>query len=239
MADPQDPKAGDAAATEADRVKNLQAEMQRKIDNQQTLIEQSSRETKAQLDAILASLNKQAPAKAAPTKKLGDMLFDDPDAAINQIAEQVGNSVTQRVMGQVSSQTQMTQAAAQLESEYPEFADRTSEHFKRVESYYKSLPQNLQGTPQGLENAAYRAAAEYGLIPKSKRQVAASSDDFSMPSGGSARRQSAKEKSGEMKPEQLAFAQLLGAPLNDPKFKEVYKKAAARTEWNKYKGEED
>lgn len=242
MAD-QDPKAGEpAATTEADRVKNLQAEMQRKIDNQAAALEKSAKETKAQLDAIMAALKPQQTAVTKPqatNKKIGDLLFDDPDAAVSEIAREVSQVVTQQVMGRVSSQDEMRNTAAKLETEYPEFSDRTSEHYKRVEEYYKNLPQGLQGTPQGLENAAYRAAAEYGLIPKSKRQTP-QSDDFSVSSGGSARqRQSSKSKSGEMRPEQEAFASLLGAPLNDPKFKEVFKKASSRTEWNKYKGDDE
>lgn len=238
MAD-QDPKVTD---TGDDRLKNLQAEMQRKIDNQAAAIAQSSQETKVQLDAIMAALNKKSEpaAQSKPNKKLSDMLFDDPDAAINQIAQEVGQSVTKQVMGQVSSNQQLSNTAAALENEYPEFSDRTSEHYKRVQAHYNQLPQGLQGTPQGLENAAYRAAAEFGLIPKSRRQTTTTNDDFSVSSSAPTRQRAAdKGKTGEMKPEQAAFAQLLGAPVNDPKFKEIFKKASNRTEWNKYKGEND
>jgi hypothetical protein len=236
MATDQEPK--DTGITETpttgneDKLKNLQAEMQRKIDNQAQL----AQETKAQLDTILAMMNSrqepQAPAK--PVKKIGDLMFDDPEAAVQQIADQVGKQVLSRV----NSKDALTRSAQQLEFEYPEFADRTSEHYKRVESYYNQLPNELKNTPQGLENAAYKAAAEYGLIPKSKRQNSSGAEDFSVSSGSSNRRQTKGEKSGDMQADQLAFARLLGAPLDNPKFKEVFKKANNRKEWNKYKGED-
>lgn len=242
MADqePKDESISETAPTgNEDRLKNLQSEMQRKLDNQANEIAQRSQETKAQLDAILAMMNQR---QEAPTKnsgkKIGDLMFDDPDAAVQQIADQVGQRVSQQVLGQVSNQTALSNRAAQLESEYPEFSDRTSEHYKRVQAHYNQLPKELQGTSQGLENAAYRAAAEFGLVPKSKRQTS-QNDDFTVSSGSSARpRGSDKSKSGEMKPDQRAFAEFLGAPVNDPKFKEVFKKAANRTEWNKYKGDD-
>lgn len=241
MAD-QNPTDADTTETAStgneDRLKNLQAEMQRKIDNQT----QIAQETKAQLDTILAMMNARQPdptPKPTSNKKIGDMMFDDPDAAVQQIADQVGRTVTQQVLSQVNTKDALTRSAQQLEAEYPEFADRTSEHYKRVAAYYQQLPKELQGTPQGLENAAYKAAAEYGLVPKSKRQTGSAGDDFSVSSGGSARPKAPRgSKDGEMQPDQLAFAQLLGAPLDNPKFKEVFKKASNRKEWNKYKGDE-
>ncbi len=228
-------------APEADsetRIKNIQAETQRKMENLRSEFSESNQKMEQTLQTILQNIQgRQAVGKdtAAQEKKLSELIYDDPEAAVSAIEDRV----TRKVLGASKAESSFNSAAAQLESDYPEFRDRNSEQFKRVQTYYNQLPQEMIGTKQGLENAALRAAADFGLVTSARRK-GSSNEDFSVSSGGtSSGRKASSKASGEMAADQAAFAQLLNAPVDNPKFKEIFKKASKRSEWNKYKGNED
>lgn len=241
MADEQD--SGNEGAEQAalkekpaeDRLKNLQAETTRKVAD--LYAELANRDKK--LDQIVEMLAQQrAPQQQqSQSKSISDLMIENPDAAVTQIAQQVGEAVEKRVVGQVAAQSEFSQAAAALESEYPEFRDRTSEHYAKVKQYYDSQPAALKGTPAGLENAAFKAARDYGLIPASKRKNAQNEDFLLSPSQSSTRTRSRGKESNEMTQDQAQFAELLGANTKDPKFKEIFAKANNRN-YGSYKGED-
>lgn len=234
--------ADSAAETEAagepageDRVKNLQAETSRKIND---LYAQLAKRDQ-QVEQLVQTLQTRQPAAAnSAAKPISELIYDDPAAAVSQIAQQVGEQVEQRVSTKMAAQSEFSQTAASLEAEYPEFRDRTSEHFARVKKYHDEQPANIRGTSVALENAAYKAARDFGLIPSSKRKQT-QNEDFSLAGSQSSTRQRRNnDDSGEMSQSQAAFAELLGANSKDPKFKEVFKKANSRKNWTSYQGDD-
>jgi hypothetical protein len=221
-----------------DRIGNLKAEMNRKLGDLNSNLTKENQDLKSQLTQIMGMIEqKNAAGKptAAAEKKLTDLIYDDPD----QFVERVKQSTRDEVMRDVNRQQGFQSTAANLENEYPEFRDRNSEQYKRVQAYYQQLPKELWNTQQGLETAAYKAAADFGLVPQSKRR-SADTDDFSMGGASPSRAggRTSKASDGEMKPEQKAFAELLGIDTSNAKFKEHFKKASKRTDYGRYKGEE-
>jgi len=238
MSDDQENSGNVPATPTGEDSTNIKAEFNRKLENLNQQLAAQNQNLDAQLQEILKRIEtpKAAPVRESAPKKLNELIYDDPE----QFVQEVKNTTRQEVMQDITRQQAFQNTAVVLESEYPEFNDKGSEPYKRVQAYYQQLAPHLQGTKEGLEIAAYRAAADFGLAPKSKRSKSSANEDYSMSSGAPQKaRSSSSASKGEMAADQAAFAELVGAPVNDPKFKEMFKKASKRTEWNKFKGQED
>jgi hypothetical protein len=221
-------------ASDGSEEKNIKAEFNRKLADLNANLTAQNANLAQQMQTLLQTIESRQTAgksSAGAEKKLEELMYDNPTEFVNKIRTQIKDEV----QGDNYRTQSFNQAAALLDSEYPEFRDRSSEQRKRVEAYYAQLPQSLQNTKEGLEVAVYKAAADFGLTPQSKRSKG--NDDFSMSgsgssSGNNARKQS--KKSGEMAADQAAFAELIGAPVNDPKFKAEFEKATGRS-YGKFK----
>lgn len=216
-----------------DSNKNVKAEFNRKLSALNENLTAQNANLAAQLQTIMQTIESRQTAgksTAGAEKKLSELMYDNPDEFVNQIKSSVRNEV----MGETNRTQSFNQAAALLDSEYPEFRDRSSEQRKRVETYYSQLPQHLIGTKEGLEVAAYRAAADFGLTPQSKR--AKGNEDFSVSgsSGSASNARKAAKANKDMAADQMAFAELINAPINDPRFKAEFEKATGR-DFKKYK----
>lgn len=237
----------DAQSTETqesggeDRFKNLQSEVNRKLADLNNQFAQSNQDMKASLETLMSTLqSRQAAGRSTEgtEKKISELLYEDPEQAVAQITR----NVTREVSAQNATQQQFYNTAAQIEAEYPEFSNRASPEYSRVEAYYKALPQHLVGTKEGIEISAYKAAAELGLQPRSKRQKSGS-DDFAVSSGGASNQANRRPpKDAEVSDLQNAFAgMLLGDTAKNPEFQKILKTATKRKTWNRNKafGEED
>lgn len=219
-----------------DTNKNMKMEFNRKLQDLNQNLTAQNAQLQQQLQAIMQTIDSRKQAgqsTAGAEKKLEELMYDNPTEFVNQVKRSVKSEVRDEVFSEMNQSNSFNQAATQLDAEFPEFRDRNSEQRKRVEAYYAQLPEKMRNTKEGLEVAVYRAAAEFGLIPASKRSK--NSDEYSM-SGSSSNPAPRKpsKKAGEMAADQAAFAELIGAPVNDPKFKAEFEKATGRN-YGKFK----
>ncbi len=224
--------------------KNFQAETKRKLESMNQRLTESNLEVQQRLEQIIQAVQAAQPsgtgyAPAAAPKRIAELMIDDPDAAVAEITNQVTKTVSNQMLGAIQKNDSFKETAKYLEAEYPELKTKGSEGFNRVVQYHNALPASMQGTSQGIENAALKAAQDFGLIPKSKRVKTTTSDDFQAAPTGSGDRARTRGNQGKkgMSEAQKAFASLLGAPVNDPKFAATFEKANNRQVWTQYKGE--
>lgn len=213
-------------------LKNLKSEFSRKIENLSTTITSQNQ----QMEALIAKLNSNNSASNTKTETvdLGELIYQNPNEAVNKITERVVDNVNKRTQQEINTRNTVTR----LQNEYPELLDASSTAYKSAEKYYDSLPTNLRGTPEGAEIALMRAVKEEGLVPKNKRN-SDSNEDFSMDGSGARRVNSKRGKPDtEIAPETLGFAQLMGKNIKDPKYLERIKKESKRN-FNKWSSVED
>lgn len=235
MADEADnTQTAEAAAADQDPIKQIKSEFGRKFDNLNAELKAQNEMVQAALANLVA--NNQPPQQSAPRKPVSQLIFEDTDAAVAQITKQVTDQVT----GSLSRTQGVANVISEFTSKYPEFAKDDSEATKLTLKKSKSLPHSLQGTPEGARMAMLEAVAELGLVAASKRSTRVDqNDDFSLSGSNSAPR-APKTKEPELDPKSLALGELLGVDYKkDPKRMENLKKAAARTNWNRYKGKGD
>ncbi len=217
------PNPSDAAeqTPQPDPVQNLKSEFSRKFDN----IVQQNQELNARLEAILGQIK---PSSSQPEKPLKELMYEDPDAAIQVIEQRVESRVAKKV-----DLNQATQSAIlNMSAQFPEFKEDGSAAQKLVIDKFNNLRQDLKGTPEGAQLAMSQAAMELGLIPASRRQKANASDDFSVSSGkgggSSSGNAPTKKQKSTVAPETIAFAQLMGMNPEDPKLLERLESHAKR-----------
>lgn len=211
-------------------LKNIKSEFSRKMENMSTVLEQQNK----QIEALLGQMqSKNATVTESVDENIGDLIYQDPNAAINKIVDKVTKQVDSRNQTLVAAQN----TVSRLQGEYPELADQRTNAYKVAEKYYDQLPSNLKGTAEGAEIALMRAVREEGLIPKSKRERVNGEDDFSLDGTGARKANNGKPARGkatEIDPATLGFAQLMGKNIKDPKYVERLKKEASRDNWNKW-----
>lgn len=220
--------------TGTDEVKNLKGEMGRKFDNLQDALKKQN----AEMQKIVETLQAQTRQKSLPIVEekqvsIGDMLFENADAAVETILSRA----EQRLDSKINRRDETMATVSRITGEYPEFLDQNSDVYRLAVQKQSALAPSLQNTPDGIKIAMYEAASEVGLLPKSKRQSTSNddNDDF-VQSGGSssAGRTRTREKSDKIDPKTVEWARLLGVPVEDPKRMESLKNRAKRGSWGKY-----
>ncbi len=210
-----------AAAAAPDEIKNLKAEMNRKLDN-----------TTAQLAAVLERLNKTAaPAPAAAPKVTAPSVFDDEEGFANSIVEKATSAITRSISQQQEDQAKTNAVIQAIYREYPETADETGPLMVRAKEIYAAMSVEERASAASMRASVAEAAAEQGIKPKSKR--ATSDDSFSVGASGQGRREQ-RGREADLDPATIAFAKAMGKDVTDPKYIEKLKAAAKRTRWNKY-----
>lgn len=218
------------------RIKGMQSEYGRKIEN----MNQQLADTNAQIQALLAQVSSQQQASQPAAKPLKELMFDDPDAFVAHVQAEA-NKAAKR---EVNSTVQMSQASQSvvmdLQSKYPEFSQPGSEAARLALQYAARLPENQRGTPQGIKLAMMDAVLELGLAPAQRRQNVQQqrTDDFSVSSNSGAAARGNANRPGDtakkIDKNTLAFAELLGLDLNDAKRVENLSKASQRKNWTSY-----
>lgn len=204
-----------------DELASIQAQFAEQNQKMQQLMEQ-----------ILASRQAPQPAKQE-SKKLSDVLFDDADEAARIIEERAARRAEEQVTKRFQASQATQQAVSEVAIKYPEFGQPGSEAANLAVQRANSLPQHLRGTPEGARLVMLEVASELGLVPASKRkQQQAASDDFAIGGNPAPSRRSA-DPVKDVDPRTLAFAQLMGVDITDPKRLEGLKKSQKRN-WNKY-----
>lgn len=199
-----------------DRVHNLKMEMDRKLGNAEAQMKKLA-DTNAALLKQIESL--RAPAPVAPKEKpIEDLIYDDPRQAVEKITQTVRTTLKKELDAEQLQQRKQTQTINELYSEFPEFADSNHDLTKKALEVYGKMDDAEKADPKALKLAAYQAAVELDVKPKSRRGDDDSFSFGSTPSGGRPRRDSSK-----LDPKVADFARLMGVNIDDPKVAERMK----------------
>lgn len=193
--------AGAAPAGQGDEIKNLKAEVNRKLDN-----------TNAQLNALLEQMKKStapAPKKPeAPQKKVS--VYEDEDAFAENIRKETKKEILEEIgkANQMNARQQST--IASLVKDFPELNDGDSELTKKAVEIFNSMGDDEKSSPVAYRAAVKEAALELDLKPKGKRRASEDSgdDSFTLGNGRSGDRRSDSPKKLDRRT--AIFAEALG-----------------------------
>lgn len=212
----------------ADGIKQLKAEMDRKLTN----IEQTSKK----LEEALRSLNTAVAAKAAPparqaevTEDLEDLMITNPAKAAKIIKEQAKAEISEELGKQAKAQNKTSQVMSELISKYPELQYNDHELTQKAIEIYNALPDDEKTSASAYRLAVKEAAVELGIKERSKRSEG---EDF-VPSRTSTSQR--RQKKEELDPATLEFARLMaekGFTAVDPDKEGVKERLLARSKRN-------
>lgn len=233
-----DPKDTTGKETPADPVKNVKAEMDRKLGNIETTVQQLAQTNQA-LAAQLQKMQEKKPESTGTQKPWKDRFYENEDAALNEVEENATRRATEAMRNLQAIEQRKQNAVNQMVNDYPELAIESPLKAKSVE-IFNALSKEEQADPNAIKLAVREAAADLGMLPKSKRkeEVTDNDDDtFSLSGkGGSEGKKGRRgQKSGDLAQETLDFAELLGRPVDDEKYIARLKKANERSNWSKFK----
>lgn len=157
-----------------DPIKNLKAEMNRKLEN-----------TNAQLQALLAAINTPkvvATPVAEPAKKVS--VFEDEDAYAARIKAETVAEIRREQAAQQTAQQKQAQTINALISEFPELSNMNDPLTKRAVEIFEALSPDEKASPVAYKAAVKEAALDLDIKPKSKRKAESKADD-SFALGGS------------------------------------------------------
>jgi len=215
-----DIKDGNASAS-ADPIKNLKAEMDRKLSN----LQQTNEALIKQVQAMIQP--KPAASSTASSAKLEDVWFDKPEEAASRIEERVLTKISK----QQETAAKSNATIGQLVSEFPELSDNNSDLTKKAVEIYSSFSEDEKSSPVAYRAAVREAAMELGVSPKSKRQASSEDDTFSI--GGSSSSREDRRAAKQMDQATLEFASIMGLDVNDKKVVERIK-AKTKRNFNRY-----
>lgn len=218
------------------RLKNLQAEMTRKTQNLDDKLNQ--------INESLRQMSLMGNQVQVPQNQNNDQRPDpilDAEGYERYIEQKLENKMNEKIGAQQRQQAEI----ATLVNMFPELSDATSDFSKAAIQAYNNLSPQEKAIPGAYKLAVQGAALEMGLLPKNKRQSNNKQqnevDDIGNMSNGRNNNQSQQSKQGKVKLDDatIAFAQMLGKDVNDPKYVERLQKAASRTRWSKAQNRND
>lgn len=212
-----------AATGDENRYKNLQSELDRKLGN----ISQSIEE---RFNQILTHITPKNEPVNTPTKR--PSVYEDEEAFASAIETRAAQSAANYAQSLIDRQQKISSTVNQFQNDYPELRDTSTDAYRKADQKVRSLPEN-QRTPEAIRMALLETVAEEGLVNVSKRPRGGS-DDFSLSSSGSGSRSRRASAEPETTPEQAAFAEYIGAPVNDPAFQKILKQAQKRKNWSQH-----
>lgn len=216
-----------------DKASNQNADL---LARTEALAQQNEKLSK-QLESVMSAITQVAQPKQGVQESEDDLevlAYKDPKAYARKVQEQAEKRADAIVNARLNAQQHTNSVLNQLTSDYPELADSGSELTKKAVEIYNSLSPAEKQSPTAYKVAVRDAAAEVGLLPKSKRKQS-NSDDFSF-GGGSSTASSRAEgrKAEQLSNETLAFAEAMGMNIKDKGVVERLKTRAQRKNWNKY-----
>lgn len=214
-------------------------QMQKKFDDFSSSFTKKLDALFAKLDSVPARQVVQTPANEPDLESL---MITDPKAAAALIKEQAKKEILGEVGKQTRAQQEFNNSFSSLSQDYPEILSASSQLYVRAKELLGQYSKG-ENDAEALERAVFKAANELGVVPMKARKSSSTSDDDSFSGSGSGtegnrgNRRDRKQKDDELSPETLAFAQMLGKNVSDPKYleklKEISKKRTGN--WNKYK----
>ncbi len=213
-----------------DPVRNLKAEMNRKLSNSDAKLQELANTNMAlmqKLEEISRSVSK--PQSAQNHEDMSDIFYKDP-SRFAQIVEERASAKAEKAASQREQAMRKTQGVlGQLQNEFPELADSGADLTRKSVEIYNSLPDEEKASSMSYRLAVQSAAIELGIQPKSKRPVSDEPTGSSSSNGrsGSSRR---KEK---LTPETEELAAIFGIDTSKSEVKERLIKSTNRN-WSQY-----
>ena len=219
------PVEGEGQGQEQDPLHNFKSEVNRKIGNQESKLDQIAALTQQILES------QQTQRQPSPPNEAEFDPFDEN--SLKSYLDKRDQAIQQKIDG--AEQSRRREQARQLKIqemavEYPEIGVAGSALYNQVMSVYQAMPEGFRDTPEGVENIVYKAALQTGTLPKSAR----GQDNFSM--GGS--KGSPDPVKNEDKAQETAKTLLgLMAPelANSKEGEEALDKAMKRKSWSNYR----
>jgi hypothetical protein len=205
-----------------DEIKNLKAEMSRKMSNLEA--------TNAKLMEQLQSLVRPAASEPKAEKPIKDLIWDDPEAALAIVEERAEKRVMSKVEKAQKEQQRQQATLSALVSEFPELGYADHDLTRTAVEKYNALSDDEKLSPVAYKAAVNEAALELGIKPKSRRKE---TDDDSYTVGSSGRSTPAPKKE-KLSQDTIAFAQAMGLNVNDEKLKERLRTNHGRKSYTRY-----
>lgn len=209
---------------------NLKQEMNRKLGS----YEQKLAELAQTNQALLAKLSQITAPKAVEDDDLDKMWYDDPKKAAARIKEQTKAEIMAEVRSNQETQQRTQSTLAALVNDYPELNDANSELTRRAVEIYNSMSDSDKTSPVAYKAAVREAAADLGVVPMRKRVQDEDNFTGSSASGYAAASERRSKGKDDVDPRTIAFAQLVGLDISNPKTMENLKTRSKRTKWDKY-----
>lgn len=193
-------------------------------------LEAQNKQLAQQMEQLIAlSARSQQSASQSATgvsdDEIEDLAYKNPKAYAKAVEQRATQKASDMVNSRLQHQNDVNVVLSQLTSEYPELGDASSDFAKKAVEIYSRMPSAQQNNPLAYKIAVRDAAAELGVLTKSKRPKN-SSDDFSVSSSGQNSGTRESRKTDKLDNRSLAFAELLGMDVKDTK---VIERIKART----------
>jgi hypothetical protein len=213
---------------------SVAAELNRKTDK----LAAENQALAQKLEQALALITQQNNANRQPQggaemteEQLADLSYSDPKAYAREVSKRAEQRASALIDARLNQQNQTQVVMGQLINDYPELGDTNSPLSKKAVEIYNQLPNEMKSNPIAYRTAVRDAAAEEGLLPKSKRK-SSSNDDFSL--GGSNGTRGNPKKDAEIDARTLEMAERMGLNITDKKVAERLKQRSQRKNWGKF-----
>ncbi len=219
-------KEGEGATPPADdRIKNLQAEFSRKLQNTEDLVKTQTNALMARIDAM-AKANKPATPPPADDD-LETEFYKNPAGAMARVKEATKKELRAEMEQQQADTNARNTVIQKLYKDYPELNDEDHDLTKRAIEIYNENAKDLGTSPATYKAAVQEAALEKGIKPK-KLRSADETDAYTLSGRGDGSRK-APRKSDELSAETKQVAELLG--VDPAKVKERQAKRKSFGKW--------
>ena len=216
------------AAGEAEPIKNLKAEFDRKTAN----LDAEAKALRSEVQALVAQLKGSAQPTAPETgKKIS--VFDDEEAYARQIEERAEQRIEKKMAAQQERQAKYQSVSIQLMADFPELGDKSSPLMQKAQEVFNSLSEEDRAHPLAMKTAVYDAATELDVKPMNKRSRK-EDDSFALGSGSGSSSTNKNKGSSDVSENDTMLAQLLGVNIDDPKVRDRIAKKHGRKSYGKY-----
>lgn len=212
------------APAPAEEIKNLKAEMNRKMEGFNSELKRSN-------EALLATIQSMVvpPKRAQQDDDITDSFYKDPGQALKKVKEDAKKEALQEFNTLSAEQLKRNNVIAKLVQEYPELADDSHDFTQAALKKFDELAKENGNTPVVYRTAVLEAAMEKGIKPKNKRDQGSEGDDFTMSGGGQGNTRRQQRKSDELDPRTVEAAKLLG--VDPEKVKQRVQKRKTYGKW--------
>lgn len=219
--------------TSQDDVKNIKAEFSRKWSNYDEKLAQVQQANQQILEQLQQFTKPKEPVKQPDTENLSDLMYSDPDKYAQLIEARATAKAEAKINARLEARdiatARQNEVFSQIVSDYPEVGVPNHPLAQKTAEIHKKLSADERANPTSYRLAVLEAAAEMGVVPKSKRTDP--DDGFVMEGGGSGG--APRQKKQDVNDLTLQFAAQMGYDVTDPKVVERFGKHSKRN-WSKY-----